>query len=154
MMPSDTPQLIEMLSEQEELIKEFWNVWSKEYIQNLPPSRGKESVKSVKEGDVVLIEEEGPKLSWPLGIVKESIEGRDGCERTVRVKVKRGEVIRPIQRLRKLELVAENVQEEDKENACEKNDGESVIQKKKEKVKVIQNPVKVNEKESNVSEAQ
>ena len=40
-----------------------------------------------------MIEEEGPKLSLPLGIVKESIEGRDGCERTVRVKVKRGEVI-------------------------------------------------------------
>ncbi|MCH2241292.1 MAG: hypothetical protein MK041_05035 [Aquabacterium sp.] len=109
--PSDREQLSQLLSHQREITKEFWNVWTKEYIQNLPPYRGSEREKGVVKGDVVLVEDEGPKLNWPLAVVKDVKEGKDGKVRTVTVKLRNKEVLRPIQRLRKLEVEAESVDE-------------------------------------------
>ena len=105
--PSDKDQLLQLLSHQKEITQEFWSVWSKEYIQNLPPYRGSERVKGVAKGDVVLVEDEGPKLKWPLAVVKEVKRGKDGIARAVTVRIRNKDVLRPIQRLRKLEVEAD-----------------------------------------------
>ena len=86
--PSDKDQLLQLLSHQKEITQEFWSVWSKEYIQNLPPYRGSERVKGVAKGDVVLVEDEGPKLKWPLAVVKEVKRGKDGIARAVTVRIR------------------------------------------------------------------
>ena len=117
--PSDAKQLSQLLSQQRELSKEFWSVWSDEYIQNLPPYRGSERVKGVRKGDIVLVENEGPKLYWPLAVVESVKEGKDGIARSVTVKIKGKTVVRPIQRLRKMEI--ETVTESQSEKTIEKS---------------------------------
>ena len=105
-LDTQTPsnQLIHLISQLEDLSKEFWFVWSKDYIRNLPPFKGQATQMEVKEGSVVVIEDEGPRLTWPLGIVRESLVGKDGITRAVRVGTEKGEIIRPVQRLHDLEI--------------------------------------------------
>ena len=67
-------------------------------------------IKGVNFGDVVLIEGEGPKLNWPLCIVKEMHPGKDGIARAATVKTAKGTISRPIQRLRFLEISAVDAQ--------------------------------------------
>ena len=55
-------------------------------------------------GDLVLVEDGGPRYKWPLGMVQELIPGRDGKTRTVKVKIYNKMYFRPVQRLYKLEL--------------------------------------------------
>ena len=78
-----------------------------QYLKNLPPCKG--GPKSELEvGSIVLIEGEGAaRLDWPLGLVQSIHSSRDGLTRTVTVKTAKGQIVRPIQRLRNLELVAE-----------------------------------------------
>ena len=64
-------------------------------------------MKGVAKGDVVLVEDEGPKLKWPLAVVKEVKRGKDGIARAVTVRIRNKDVLRPIQRLRKLEVEAD-----------------------------------------------
>ncbi|GFS44150.1 DUF5641 domain-containing protein [Trichonephila inaurata madagascariensis] len=46
------------------------------------------------------------RLSWPIAKIIESIPGRDGEIRTVRLKTQHGTVIRPVQRIFPLEVQA------------------------------------------------
>ncbi|KPJ04867.1 hypothetical protein RR46_01805 [Papilio xuthus] len=58
-------------------------------------------------GDIVIIQAESShRLHWPIGIIKETFTGRDGCTRTARVKTASGEKVRPYQRLFPLEVSA------------------------------------------------
>ncbi|KAG5859437.1 Protein of unknown function DUF5641, partial [Gonioctena quinquepunctata] len=44
------------------------------------------------------------KFEWPMGRVVETIPGRDGEIRVVRLKTASGELVRPVQRLLMLEM--------------------------------------------------
>ena len=100
--------LEEKLEFQKGLMADFWEVWRDEYLKNLPPLTFKPGpqIKGVNSGDVVLIEGEGPKLNWPLGIVKETHPGKDGIARSATVKTAKGTISRPVQKLRFLEITA------------------------------------------------
>ena len=87
---------------------DFWEVWRDEYLKNLPPLTFKPGpqIKGVNCGDVVLIEGEGPKLNWPLGVVQKIHPGKDGISRAATVKTAKGTISRPVQKLRFLEITA------------------------------------------------
>ena len=54
-------------------------------------------------GDVVLVVNEGKRISWPLGIIVELLFGSDGLVRAVTLKVGDKTVVRPLQKLCLLE---------------------------------------------------
>lgn len=72
----------------------------KEYLGLLRGHYSSKSSSELKNGDVVLLEHDNVKrLDWPMGVIVESIQGRDGVNRLFRVKTKTGELLRPAQRL-------------------------------------------------------
>lgn len=87
------------------LIDRFWKRWSRDYISLLQVRNKWQSQKvNLNKGDLVLIESENThRGKWPLGIVKEVKEGRDGLVRSVILKTKDTELIRPITKLVPLE---------------------------------------------------
>lgn len=83
----------------------FWNRWQDEYLKQLPLPNRKDKVGNVEVGSVILLREDNcPRLHWPIGVIEELIQGRDGVCRTVKVKTKAGSFTRPIQRVHDLEL--------------------------------------------------
>ena len=79
---------------------EFWSEWLEEYVRNLPPNKGNMFCKEVKVGSVVLIEGEGNRFDWPLGVVESIYPGKDGLVRAVDIKTAKGKITR----LRDLEI--------------------------------------------------
>ncbi|XP_055947057.1 uncharacterized protein LOC129980699 [Argiope bruennichi] len=73
-----------------------------------------------KVGEVVIVEVTNQKrLNWPLGKITEIFPGKDGLVRLVKVKTKKGEFLRPVQRLYALEVQTPSV-----ENLLEKRESE------------------------------
>ena len=97
-------------------LDEFWALWSKDYLRNLPPAL-KEFVPrcNLKEGSVVLIRENNlTRMKWPMGVVVEAFSGNDGVVRSVKLKTSRGMVVRAVQKLHDLEISdAEGSHEDD-----------------------------------------
>ena len=51
-------------------------------------------------GDVVLVmNEKTPMFMWPLGLLVAVREGRDSLVRSVRIRTKSGELVRPITKI-------------------------------------------------------
>ena len=100
----DPKQLAKLFEVQSNLLQKFWTVWQDEYIKNLPPFTGKSADRGIGVGSVVLVEDEGQKISWPLGIVEKMYPGRDQIIRRVDIRTQKGTITRPIQRLRNLEI--------------------------------------------------
>ena len=85
----------------------FWRRWLREYLPELQ-KRNKwfESRRNLKVGDLVLlVDENTPRYLWPLGVVVEVCEGRDGLVRSVKVKTRSTVLVRPIT---KVVLIEEN----------------------------------------------
>jgi hypothetical protein len=87
------------------LANTFWKRWLKEYLPELQKrSKWLNKQVNVKVGDVVLlVEENTPRFLWPLGLVVEVKQGRDGLVRTVKVKTRSTVLVRPISKLVMLE---------------------------------------------------
>ena len=86
-------------------LNKFWNVWTKEYIRQLPPIRGNDCNKKLHVGCIVLVNsDQTSRLQWPLGIVQQVFPGRDGFVRSVEIKTAKGLIRRPIQHIHCLEL--------------------------------------------------
>ena len=83
---------------------EFWDVWKDEYLKNLSQALGDSSKFQISQGSVVLIDGEGPRLDWPLGVVETVHPSRDGLTRTVSLRTAKGQIVRPIQRICQLEV--------------------------------------------------
>ena len=84
----------------------FWKVWSNNYITNLPNVvKGFSQKCKLSKGDLVLIKEDNvPRLLWPIGVVVDMFPGKDGFIRSIKVRTKKGEIVRPIQRAYDLEI--------------------------------------------------
>ncbi|XP_066956312.1 uncharacterized protein [Macrobrachium rosenbergii] len=87
-------------------LDKFWEIWSSDYIRNLPGAiKGFVSKCNVKKGSVVLVKEDNVRrLSWPLGVIIEVYPGKDGVIRSVDVKTSKGIINRPVQKLHDLEI--------------------------------------------------
>ncbi|UYV70945.1 hypothetical protein LAZ67_8001196, partial [Cordylochernes scorpioides] len=90
-------------------------LWSEEPSWNqFDPIFDEEEInKSIKEGDVVLMEVDNKKRTeWPIGVIEKTYPGKDGIVRVAMIKTKRGHFLRPVQRLFFLES-SENHSKED-----------------------------------------
>ncbi|XP_035231542.1 uncharacterized protein LOC118203369 [Stegodyphus dumicola] len=66
--------------------------------------QGKSRKESLRVGEVVLLETDGKRINWPLGIVTEVFSGADVHSRVARVRTADEEKLRPFQRLYPLEI--------------------------------------------------
>ena len=88
-------------------VDKFWEIWSDEYVRNLPPWRGGEGKCSLQEGSLVLVQDVRlPRMKWPLGVVTRLLLGRDGVIRTVEVRTCNGALVRSVPRLHDLEIMS------------------------------------------------
>lgn len=105
----DATSLNRRLKYLQRLRYDFRQRFKSEYLTELV-QRGKEKVSGIKIGDIVLVESEEKRVKWPLGLVVEIYTGRDGVDRTAKVKTSTGYKIRPFQRLYQLELSSSEVE--------------------------------------------
>ncbi|UYV82213.1 hypothetical protein LAZ67_21001348 [Cordylochernes scorpioides] len=83
----------------------------KEYLGFLRQNT-KNNTKSIKEGDVVLMEVDNKKRTeWPIGVIEKIYPGKDFIVRVAMIKTKRGNCLRPVQRLFFLESSENNSKE-------------------------------------------
>ena len=87
------------------LANQFWKRWLREYLPELQRrAKWMKEEENIKVGDVVLVcEEATPRFLWPLGLVVEVRKGRDQLVRSVKVKTKSTELVRPVSKVVKLE---------------------------------------------------
>ena len=90
----------------QQTIQHFWTRWRHENLTSLREThRGKgRDDDNVKVGDVVLVHNDAPRNTWPLGIVQELEPGGDGAVRAARIQTKGGVTTRPIIRLYPMEI--------------------------------------------------
>ena len=88
----------------------MWNRWTREYVRGLREQHRITRPKSIqypKVGEVVIVEEDQkPRNTWKLAIVKQLITGKDGVTRGAKLKTAGGNnyLERAIQHLYPLEL--------------------------------------------------
>ena len=93
------------------ILNNFTRQWRRDYLLSLQERKSIKqptTVRVVKEGDVVILKEDGTsRCLWKLARVVEAIKGRDGAIRSARIKLLRGDrsicLRRPIQHLIPLE---------------------------------------------------
>ena len=88
------------------MLDRFWSLWSSDYIRNLPPHTGCRGNCGIRVGSLVLVQDDQPRLKWPLGVITKVFPGRDGVIRTVEVKTSAGTLIRSIPRIHDLEIMS------------------------------------------------
>lgn len=89
----------------EEVLNSFWQVWSLDYLRNLPPGSDAIQKGDLRVGSVVLIrDEKQPRIKWNLGVVQKLFPGRDGLVRAVEVKTATSVLTRSVQCLHLLEV--------------------------------------------------
>ena len=103
--PQDKNDFCQIDKEQKFALEKFWLMWSEDYIRNLPSLGSGRSKVDLSVGSLVLIREEGkPRLKWPLGKVVKVHKGKDGLVRAVSLKTEKGELVRAVKKLHKLEV--------------------------------------------------
>ena len=90
----------------------LWKRWSREYLSALRERHnckvgGKPS--TLKVGDVVIVRgDESNRGKWPLGVIADLFEGRDGVVRAAKLRAGKSFLERPVQHLFPLELACDN----------------------------------------------
>jgi hypothetical protein len=85
-------------------IDRFWTRWEKEYLLHLKQRSNVSGQRQIQKGDVVLIENDGPRLKWRLGLVVKLHTAPDGFTRSVTVKTRSGLITRATVHLYPLEI--------------------------------------------------
>lgn len=83
-------------------LKYFWEQWKTGYLTSLRERTTKNSrnvVSTIDVGDVCLIEDQGPRITWKMGRVEELVRSKDGKFRTAVIKTLNGQLRRPINKL-------------------------------------------------------
>ena len=90
----------------QQLLSQFWKRWASEYVASLQP-RGKwqQERANLPVDDVVLITDDGiPPLQLSIGRVMQLKLGHDGLARVALGRTSRGELTRPVSKLRGLPI--------------------------------------------------
>lgn len=112
-LPSDTPndsvdkEIKTLWKGRNDILSMFWKTWNQKYLRQLRIHTTK-SGNLLKEGDVVLVNNEKQRHRWPLAVVKRLLPSKDSRVRTVEVKMQGKLFIRPVQRLYLLEASSES----------------------------------------------
>ena len=88
-------------------LKHFESRWKRQYLTSLREFHKNtgNNEKSVRVGDVVLIQSEKARLLWRMAVIESLIRGKDGLVRAVNLRTSNGRTNRPITKLYPLELV-------------------------------------------------
>ncbi|KAL1471357.1 hypothetical protein MTO96_039985 [Rhipicephalus appendiculatus] len=89
------------------MLNAFWQVWHSEYLKQLSSVYATKQAKGrePRVGDVVLVQENRPRLLWKAGVIVSLFPGRDGEIKSCEVRTPQGKhVRRPVQRLYPLEI--------------------------------------------------
>lgn len=83
------------------LAEVFWGRWKKEYLLSLNErQKWHQPRRNLMVGDIVLLQEDSPRMAWPMAIVVEVYPGDDGLVRKVKLRFSTGSILeRPIQKL-------------------------------------------------------
>jgi len=89
------------------IISHFWSRWSKEYLNTLREFHRTtgNNVQTAKEGDVVQIHVDCPRVHWRLGVIEQLNKGADGLVRSAQLRTSTGRTNRPIAKLYPLEVM-------------------------------------------------
>ncbi|KAL1447894.1 hypothetical protein WDU94_012402 [Cyamophila willieti] len=91
----------------QEVVYELRKRFRVEYLGQLQLLSKKSVERTLEVGEMVLIGDENMKrLSWPVGRVEELITSKDNQVRVVKVRTAQGMVVRPVQRIYRLEIAA------------------------------------------------
>ena len=88
------------------ILNDFWSRWKHEYLASLRErflSKDKSSP-HIAVGQVVLLGDEGPRVSWKLGLITKLFPSSDEFIRSVEVKTENSVLVRPISKLYPLEI--------------------------------------------------
>ena len=87
------------------LVDVFWKRWQAEYLPQLyKASKWSDLYRNLSVNDLVLVVDEStPRGLWPMGIVTNVKLGEDGLVRTVTVRTKATQIVRPISKIVLLE---------------------------------------------------
>ena len=96
-------------------LQHFKSRWRHEYLTSLreyhKKTTGYDTTKQrVTVGDVVLVQDDGPRINWRLAVVEELIVGRDGLVRAAHIRTVNGRTNRPISKLCPLEVCSTETQ--------------------------------------------
>ncbi|KAL4720233.1 hypothetical protein ACJJTC_001462 [Scirpophaga incertulas] len=98
-----TPEhLLERQSLMDKIVQSFWKRWRKEYLHSLQTRQkwNRDNNVELREGTVVIIMNDNfPPLSWPLGVIEKLHPSKDGLVRVVSVRTTKGIFTRPVIRL-------------------------------------------------------
>lgn len=90
----------------------------------------------IKIGEIVLVGSDNQKrINWPLARITELIKGKDGECRLVRLKTSKGEILRPVQRIYRLEI-------QDDERESKKREETENVEPTKRKVESVEDSLK------------
>lgn len=97
----DSPNLRERHSLLDKMVQSFWQRWRTEYLHQLQArSKWTTPSTSIQLGTVVVIMvDNAPPLSWPLGVVEAVHPSKDGTTRVVTVRTSKGSFVRPVVRV-------------------------------------------------------
>ena len=95
------------------LLKQFHSLWRHEYLTSLREYHRISGMnrQQIKPGDIVLVHDDTPRITWKLAVIKELMKGKDGLVRAAKIRTLQGRTNRPIARLIPLE-VSSNVIDE------------------------------------------
>ena len=85
----------------------FWKRWTREYLPELQKrARWEKPSRDLSVGDLVLVMDNAlPRNEWMMGRVIETYKGRDDRVRSVKVKTKKSDLVRPIAKVCLLEAL-------------------------------------------------
>ena len=58
-----------------------------------------QNIQTIRPGDVVLIHDDTPRITWKLAVIEELLKGKDGLVRAANIRTAQGKTNRPIARL-------------------------------------------------------
>lgn len=79
-----------------QLVKAWWKRWHHEYLTEIGATVKAKTrqAKPLSQGDVVLIEDRGPRTFWKMGRIEKSYPGRDGVTRACLLRTGNKEFLR------------------------------------------------------------
>ena len=84
--PVTAKDLVARYKVRSQLVDHFWDIWSSDYIRNLPACQGDTERGHLSVGSVVLVREGCySRMQWPIGVITRVYPGRDGIIRAVEV---------------------------------------------------------------------
>jgi hypothetical protein len=156
---SSSRDLAELLAQAERMSQLFWKRWRTEYIATLRSWRVKEGRKNPGNympsiGDVVLVDPQvvGKKnrAMYPLGVIEDTIMGRDGHCRVVHVRTQGSVLRRPTKLIYPLEVKMSQDQnvmdDQDSEEAAEHEQPTGEVEDTNDEADGSQNVLEANKK--------